>query len=154
MFDRFSDEERYFILVFLQCSGVIQDVEKIMGISYPTVKAKLKDIQRKLEGNHFHERQEDFDKDEFKREMREFKTKLKEKIRSEIRGGLHQGFKNSFVMHMHDEDDECCREHSEPSEKVNEPSVESIPVKNILDKLERGEINFDQALSEIKSKKQ
>jgi len=37
-------EQLKFIEVFLQCRGNIKDVEKEMGISYPTVRAKLDEV--------------------------------------------------------------------------------------------------------------
>ena len=45
-----DDEDRLFALVFLQTEGNMKDVERLMGISYPTVKSKLKSINRKLQG--------------------------------------------------------------------------------------------------------
>lgn len=44
-----SDEDRYFCLVFLQCEGSIKDVERVMGISYPTVKGRLEKVRAFLE---------------------------------------------------------------------------------------------------------
>lgn len=37
-------EQLYFIEIFLKCRGNIKDVEKEMGLSYPTVRAKLDDV--------------------------------------------------------------------------------------------------------------
>lgn len=39
-----SNEQLEFAEVFLKCRGNIKDVEKEMGISYPTVRAKLDDV--------------------------------------------------------------------------------------------------------------
>ncbi|MEA4827327.1 MAG: DUF2089 domain-containing protein [Clostridium sp.] len=39
-----SSEQLEFAEVFLKCRGSIKDVEKEMGISYPTVRAKLDDV--------------------------------------------------------------------------------------------------------------
>jgi hypothetical protein len=36
-----SPEHQDFIEVFVRCRGNIKDVEKVLGISYPTVKSKL-----------------------------------------------------------------------------------------------------------------
>ncbi len=47
-FCRLSDEEEYFVLTFLKCRGSIKDVEKALGISYPTVRGKLDAIIKKL----------------------------------------------------------------------------------------------------------
>lgn len=40
-FCQLSDEHRRFLEVFLQCRGVLQEVGKALGISYPTVRARL-----------------------------------------------------------------------------------------------------------------
>ncbi|WP_138206888.1 DUF2089 domain-containing protein [Haloimpatiens lingqiaonensis] len=39
-----NKEQEDFIEVFLKCRGNIKDVEKELGISYPTVRAKLDDV--------------------------------------------------------------------------------------------------------------
>ena len=39
-----DDEHINFIEVFVKCRGNIKDVEKELGISYPTVRAKLDDV--------------------------------------------------------------------------------------------------------------
>lgn len=49
--DKFSyltQDEKYFIEVFLKCRGNIKDVEKELGISYPTVRNRLNEIIRSL----------------------------------------------------------------------------------------------------------
>lgn len=43
-FDYLSKEQLYFVEVFLKCRGNIKDVEKELGISYPTVRAKLDEV--------------------------------------------------------------------------------------------------------------
>jgi hypothetical protein len=43
-FSYLSTEELNFIEVFMKCRGNIKDVEKELGISYPTVRAKLDDV--------------------------------------------------------------------------------------------------------------
>ena len=43
-------EDRAFALVFLQCGGRIGMVEKLLGISYPTVKARLHRVIELLGG--------------------------------------------------------------------------------------------------------
>ena len=43
-FHMFSDEELFFIEIFLKSEGSIKLVEKELGISYPTVKSRLKKI--------------------------------------------------------------------------------------------------------------
>ncbi|XKO53436.1 DUF2089 domain-containing protein [Lysinibacillus fusiformis] len=39
-----SKDQLHFVEVFLTCRGNIKDVEKELGISYPTVRGKLTDI--------------------------------------------------------------------------------------------------------------
>ena len=43
-----DDEMTHFLMVFVHCGGKIGDVEKALGISYPTVKAKLAQLQEAL----------------------------------------------------------------------------------------------------------
>jgi hypothetical protein len=38
---RLDEEQSRFLEVFLRCRGVIRDVERTLGISYPTVRGKL-----------------------------------------------------------------------------------------------------------------
>lgn len=40
-FCNLSPEDAYFVLVFLKCRGSIKEVEKDLGISYPTVRGRL-----------------------------------------------------------------------------------------------------------------
>lgn len=47
-FDYLSDEELYFTETFIRCRGNIKEVEKALGISYPTVRAKLDAVIKKL----------------------------------------------------------------------------------------------------------
>ena len=47
-FDYLSGEELYFTETFIRCRGNIKEVEKELGIWYPTVRAKLDGIIRKL----------------------------------------------------------------------------------------------------------
>jgi len=47
-FCRLSAEQREFIEVFIKCRGNIKEVEKELGISYPTVKNKLEDAAAAL----------------------------------------------------------------------------------------------------------
>ena len=42
-FEQLSSEQLHFVEVFLKCRGSIKDVEKELGISYPTVKSRLND---------------------------------------------------------------------------------------------------------------
>src|SRR6056297_1163734 len=43
-FSRLSKEQLGFLEVFIACRGSIKDVERALGISYPTVRAKLDDV--------------------------------------------------------------------------------------------------------------
>ena len=47
-FDYLSDEELYFTETFIRCRGNIKEVEKELGISYPTVRPKLDAVIKKL----------------------------------------------------------------------------------------------------------
>lgn len=43
-----TDEEARFVLTFLKCRGSIKEVEKELGISYPTVKSRLEAVISRL----------------------------------------------------------------------------------------------------------
>ncbi len=47
-FCRLPEEDLEFIKVFIKCRGNIKDVEKELGISYPTVRGKLDSVIRGL----------------------------------------------------------------------------------------------------------
>jgi len=47
-FCNLSDEDAFFVLTFLKCRGSIKDVEKQLGISYPTVRGKLDGVIKRL----------------------------------------------------------------------------------------------------------
>jgi hypothetical protein len=47
-FCRLSDEELDFALTFLRCRGNIRDVERVLGISYPTVRSRLESLRKRL----------------------------------------------------------------------------------------------------------
>ena len=43
-FEQLSKEQLAFVETFMKCRGSIKDVEKELGISYPTVRGKLDDV--------------------------------------------------------------------------------------------------------------
>ncbi|OGO23576.1 MAG: RNA polymerase subunit sigma-70 [Chloroflexi bacterium RBG_16_51_9] len=45
---RLSAEDQVFIMAFIQCHGSIKDMEKMFGISYPTVKNRLNRLAEML----------------------------------------------------------------------------------------------------------
>lgn len=47
-FCRLTEEQKSFIETFVKCRGNIKEVEKELGISYPTVKNKLEDTANAL----------------------------------------------------------------------------------------------------------
>jgi hypothetical protein len=47
-FCKLTTEQRAFVDVFIKCRGNIKEVEKELGISYPTVKNKLEDAAAAL----------------------------------------------------------------------------------------------------------
>ncbi len=47
-FDSLTPDELHFLRVFVQCEGRIRDMEAALGVSYPTVKARLASIKEKL----------------------------------------------------------------------------------------------------------
>lgn len=47
-FCQLDNEEARFVLTFLKCRGSIKEMEKELGISYPTVKSRLEAVITKL----------------------------------------------------------------------------------------------------------
>ncbi|GAB4467602.1 MAG: DUF2089 family protein [Anaerolineae bacterium] len=45
---RLTPEQVYFVETFLRCEGTIKRVEKELNISYPTVRARLKEVIRAM----------------------------------------------------------------------------------------------------------
>lgn len=50
-FDKLTESQVDFVLTFLGVEGNIKDMEKALGISYPTVKSRLSEIQQALNLN-------------------------------------------------------------------------------------------------------
>jgi hypothetical protein len=49
-FCQLDEEDRLFALIFIQTEGNMKDVERLMGISYPTVKSRLARLNHVLRG--------------------------------------------------------------------------------------------------------
>lgn len=48
-FDRLSPEQRTFLLLFVRARGNLSDIERSLGVSYPTVRARVDDLIAALE---------------------------------------------------------------------------------------------------------
>lgn len=48
-FSRLTDDQQTFLLLFVRSRGNLSDVERTLGVSYPTVRGKLEDIIAALE---------------------------------------------------------------------------------------------------------
>lgn len=46
---RLAPDQQDFVVTFVRCRGVIRDVERVLGISYPTVRARLDAVARSLD---------------------------------------------------------------------------------------------------------
>jgi hypothetical protein len=46
---RLSAEDQVFVMAFVLCHGSIKEIERIFGVSYPTVKNRLNRLASKLE---------------------------------------------------------------------------------------------------------
>jgi len=44
-----SVEDQVFVMAFVRCHGSIKEMERIFGVSYPTIKARLNRISQALE---------------------------------------------------------------------------------------------------------
>lgn len=48
-FANLCEDDLHFLRIFIHCEGRIRDMEKSLGISYPTVKAKLSTFKKQLQ---------------------------------------------------------------------------------------------------------
>jgi hypothetical protein len=46
---RLSSEDQVFVMAFVKCEGVIKEMERIFGVSYPTIKGRLAHIAGQLQ---------------------------------------------------------------------------------------------------------
>lgn len=47
-FEKLDEKQTEFVLAFVECEGSIKDMEKRLGVSYPTVKARLAEVKKTL----------------------------------------------------------------------------------------------------------
>lgn len=154
-----KDEDRYFALIFLQTGGNISDVEKVMGISYPTVKAKLNQLLERLSlnpengGGHAHNRKRERMVFHFGHgEQGDLGDKISAKVEKKVRkalekaqrkiegvtGGIHEAVEDATSeIHIHREDN-----------GKNSPDPELV--KSVLEDLKAGRINASEATRKIK----
>jgi hypothetical protein len=157
MFCDLDDEDRYFALVFLQTGGNISDVEKVMGISYPTVKAKLARLLDNLgvspefngggEAQYFGDGRTHRFGDRMKRRhaQREDRRKLKDEIRETVRSHVKASLKGAMAgIPFVSEDEEPVTVEVPP--KKNPPK----DFGSIIGDLKEGRIDVASALRRIK----
>ena len=46
---RLTAEDQVFVIAFIRCHGSIKEMERIFGVSYPTIKARLNRLAQRLE---------------------------------------------------------------------------------------------------------
>jgi len=146
IFCNLNDEDRYFALVFLQTGGNIKDVERVMGISYPTVKAKLATLLRNLGvGNGGEAGSPPVDKAAIKAEIKEMKKHLKEKIKGNLHRTLHH------KLHGHNKHPGRFSFHlnGDKTEPDSNPDA-----KEVIDELKAGNIDVAAALRRLRGEKE
>ncbi len=74
-------EQQHFIRIFLKCQGNIKEVEKMLGLSYPTVKARLAAVNQKLALEDFSEYMETQNRLTVLRDFKEGKLNLDEALK-------------------------------------------------------------------------
>ncbi|MBE0431985.1 DUF2089 domain-containing protein [candidate division WOR-3 bacterium] len=47
-FCRLSEEDHEFLIIFLRTQGRITDMEKVLGVSYPTIKSRIENLLKNL----------------------------------------------------------------------------------------------------------
>ncbi len=159
MFCNLADEDRYFALVFLQTGGNIRDVERVMGISYPTVKAKLAHLLRSLGvdsdditdnccGTGRIEMEVDVEEDELKAHLKEMKKHLKENIKSHVRQHVRHVGGSGFCFRAGGRVE---RGEAETVMHGEAPSKEKVD--SVITDLKDGKIDVNAALAKLRSKK-
>jgi hypothetical protein len=151
MFCNLSDEDRYFALVFLQTGGNIKDVERVMGISYPTVKAKLAQLLQNLGVRDAVAGNADWHGGDYAKlsrhallvESKRMRKEIKDKIHGHIRGRIRAG------IHMAKEDIEEALKKGTPATEEARETVKK-EVKGVLDELKSGGIDVAEALRRLK----
>ena len=58
-FCKLSEEDSEFLKIFLRTQGRITDIEKILGMSYPTIKAKIDNLLKNLKLSPLEDKKED-----------------------------------------------------------------------------------------------
>ena len=96
-FASLAAEDLHFLRIFVRCEGRVRDMEAALGLSYPTVRARL--------------------------------TALKTKL---------QGFTADTAQ----------------ASQAQEAAAQSAAVQDILKALQAGELTFEQAMEQIKARKQ
>lgn len=66
----------HFVRVFLKCEGNIKEVEKMLGLSYPTVKARLAKLNRFLALGDFNQYIETHDRLDLLKKFKDGKVSL------------------------------------------------------------------------------
>ncbi|MCK4453688.1 DUF2089 domain-containing protein [candidate division WOR-3 bacterium] len=57
-FCQLSEDDYEFLKIFLRTQGKITDIEKILGLSYPTIKAKIDNLLKNLKLSPIEEKQD------------------------------------------------------------------------------------------------
>lgn len=86
-----TGEQRHFVRVFLKCQGNIKEVERALGMSYPTVKARLAAINRKLGLEEFSDYVEAQNRMAVLRELKGGNMSVEEAMRRIQEGSFEQG---------------------------------------------------------------
>jgi hypothetical protein len=147
MFCNLDDEDRYFALVFLQTGGNIRDVERVMGISYPTVKSKLAQLLEHLgvspEKNHVGSMDEGFARHFGRRhdhrdEVRRIKKGIRDNVHNEVHRSIRKAMKS---VHIHLE---------EEGNREDETKDLEVDIGTVLSDLKDGRIDVTSALKRLK----
>ena len=154
LFCDLTDEDRYFAFVFLQTGGNIRDVERVMGISYPTVKAKLAQLLEHLgvreesdggpilndeHGEPLHGRHIDHE------EIRRLKREIKEQIRGHVHHSIRHAIKTAFAPP--DEN------HQPEKDSPDDTAEAKADISALLNDIRDGKIDVTSALKNLREKK-
>ena len=159
MFCNLDDEDRYLALVFLQTGGNISDVEKVMGISYPTVKAKLAQLlthlgvsmEGNIESNDQHRFGERFkSRHRLLEEMRRVKRKIKEQLKLDVPASAMGAIPSMKDLPFDIEQFMPDFASGSPEDETRHTRKVKAEVSSILSDLKDGKIDVSAALRRIR----
>ena len=142
-FARLDDDALHLLRIFVACEGRIRDMERALGVSYPTVKSRLAGLRETLGFGGENARQQNARQQKPRqKEARQKEARQKEARQKEAR----QKEARQKEARQKEARQKEARQHKE------EPTPKEAPkpqASDTIGRLERGEIDFDEAMRRL-----